>query len=131
MIYRYWICLLTIQDRRYKSFEGDAVSFEINPELSVKLNKLATDNGATLYMVLMAAYNVLLSRYTGQEDIIVGSPVAGRPHADLQGIIGMFINTLAIRNYPEGEKTFVQFLQEVRKMRFWLLKIRTTSLKNL
>ncbi|MXO81656.1 hypothetical protein GRP75_28605, partial [Paenibacillus sp. OT2-17] len=101
-----------------QSFEGDAVSFEINPELSVKLNKLATDNGATLYMVLMAAYNVLLSRYTGQEDIIVGSPVAGRPHADLQGIIGMFINTLAIRNYPEGEKTFVQFLQEVRENAF-------------
>ena len=46
-------------------------------------------------MVLLAAYNVLLSKYTGQEDIIVGSPIAGRPHADLENIMGIFVNTLA------------------------------------
>lgn len=66
-------------------------------------------------MTLLAAYNVLLSRYTGQEDIIVGSPIAGRPHADLQDIIGMFVNTLAMRNHPQGEKTFIEFLKEVKE----------------
>ena len=68
-----------------------------------------------MYMVLLAAYNVLLSKYTGQEDIIVGSPVAGRPHWELENIIGIFLNTLAMRNYPEADKTFVQFLQEVKE----------------
>jgi thioester reductase-like protein len=58
---------------------------------------------------------VLLSKYTGQEDIVVGSPIAGREHADLQNIIGMFVNTLAIRGYPQGSKTFKEFLQEVRE----------------
>ncbi|MBX4267620.1 amino acid adenylation domain-containing protein, partial [Clostridium estertheticum] len=70
--------------------------------------------GATTYMTLLSAYNILLSRYSGQEDIIVGSPIAGRPHADLQGIVGMFVNTLAMRNYPKGEKTFKKFLQDVK-----------------
>ncbi|WP_259472806.1 non-ribosomal peptide synthetase, partial [Clostridium estertheticum] len=65
-------------------------------------------------MTLLSAYNILLSRYSGQEDIIVGSPIAGRPHADLQGIVGMFVNTLAMRNYPKGEKTFKKFLQDVK-----------------
>ena len=53
-------------------------------------------------------------KYTGQEDIIVGTPVAGRPHADLGNIVGMFVNTLVMRNNPEGEKTFAEFLAEVK-----------------
>jgi acyl carrier protein len=97
------------------SFEGDSISFDLKPILSEKINKLALETGSTLYMVLLAAYDVLLSKYTGQEDIIVGSPAAGRPHADLEGIIGMFVNTLGMRNYPKGSKTFLEFLQEVRE----------------
>ena len=85
-----------------QSFDGDSVNFEIDKKLTEKLNKLVAETGATLYMVLLAAYNILLSKYTGQEDIIVGSPIAGRQHADLENIIGMFVNTLAMRNYPEG-----------------------------
>jgi non-ribosomal peptide synthetase component F len=65
-------------------------------------------------MFLMAAYNILLSRWGGQEDIVVGTPIAGRPHADLGQIIGMFVNTLPMRNYPSGEKTFRKFLEEVK-----------------
>ena len=57
----------------------------------------------------------MLSKYTGQEDIIVGSPIAGRPHYDLQNIIGMFVNTFAFRNYPASSKTFRQFLNEVKE----------------
>lgn len=66
-------------------------------------------------MVLLAAYSALLSHYSGQEDIIVGSPIAGRPHADLGSLIGMFVNTLAIRNYPEGGKTFRDYVLEVKE----------------
>jgi len=65
-------------------------------------------------MVLLAAYVVLLSKYSGQEDIIVGSPVAGRRHSDLENIIGLFINMLAMRNQPKKEKTFRDFLEEVK-----------------
>ena len=65
---------------------------------------MAAESGATLYMVLLAAYTVLLHKYSGQEDIIVGTPIAGRTHADLQPLIGMFVNTLAIRIVRPGAK---------------------------
>jgi non-ribosomal peptide synthetase component F len=65
-------------------------------------------------MVLLAVYTILLSRYTGQEDIVVGTPIAGRPHPDLANIIGMFVNTLAMRNFPDVKKSFREFLDEVK-----------------
>ncbi len=97
------------------SFEGDSIDFTIDNELTFKLHELAKETGTTLYMVLLAIYNVLLSKYSGQEDIIVGSPIAGRPHADLEKIIGIFINTLAMRNYPAIDKSFTEFLSEVKE----------------
>ena len=97
-----------------QSFLGDILQFRADSLLARQLNDLAKANGTTLYMVLLAAYNVLLARYTGQDDIIVGSPLAGRPHGDLENIIGMFINTLAMRNYPRAGLTFKEFLREVR-----------------
>ena len=97
-----------------QSFEGDGITFVLNEEITKKLKNIARETGTTMYMVLLAAYNVLLSKYSGQEDIIVGSPIAGRPHADLENIIGMFVNTLALRNYPEGNKSFRAFLEEVK-----------------
>jgi non-ribosomal peptide synthetase component F len=66
-------------------------------------------------MVLLALYYVLLSRVSHQEDIIVGTAVAGRRHADLEKVIGMFVNMLALRNCPTGEKRFVDFLKEVKQ----------------
>ncbi len=81
-------------------------------------------------MILLAVYNVLLSKYTGQEDIIVGSPIAGRPHADLQNIIGMFVNTLAMRNYPAGSMSFEEFLKEVRTMPSGHMRTRTINSRN-
>jgi len=98
----------------YKSFEGDSISFDIDKETTEGIRKTAAETGTTMYMVLLAAFNVLLSKYSRQEDIVVGSPIAGRPHADLENIIGMFVNTLAMRNYPEGRKTFRNFLGEVK-----------------
>jgi acyl transferase domain-containing protein/acyl carrier protein len=98
-----------------KDFDGNFVMFSLGEELSTKLYQLARDSDTTLYMILLAAYNVLLNKYTGQEDIIVGSPVPGRPHADLLNIIGMFVNMLAIRNRPGGEKSFNYFLLAVKE----------------
>ncbi|MGB7604589.1 MAG: amino acid adenylation domain-containing protein, partial [Lutisporaceae bacterium] len=98
-----------------QSFEGESIGFTLDKALTEKLNKISKANGATLYMTLLAAYNILLSKYSGQEDIVVGSAAAGRLHVDLQNMVGMFVNTLALRNYPEGKKTFKEFLQEVKK----------------
>jgi non-ribosomal peptide synthetase component F len=95
-------------------FEGERVHFVFDADLTRRIHRLAQTGGTTLFMVLLAAFNVLLYRYTGQEDIVVGTTVAGRSHPDLEGILGLFIETLAIRNAPSGEKSFEVFLQEVR-----------------
>ena len=98
-----------------RSFEGDRMTFTLEASLTAGLRRLAEETGATMYMVLLAAYKVLLSKYTGQEDLIVGTPIAGRAHADVDHVMGMFVNTLALRSYPTGEKTFAGFLEEVKQ----------------
>ncbi|MDP1513428.1 amino acid adenylation domain-containing protein, partial [Paenibacillus ottowii] len=98
-----------------QSTAGDTIEFVLEPKVSERLKELAAQTGATLYMVLLAAYTTLLHKYTGQEDIIVGTPIAGRPHAELESLVGVFINTLAIRNYPSSDKTFLDYLQEVKE----------------
>ena len=65
-----------------------------------------------MFNLLLAAYNLLLSKYTGQEDIIVGTPAAGRSPMPVSRILCIFVNTLAMRNYPEGTKTFKEFFDE-------------------
>ncbi|MBA4538661.1 amino acid adenylation domain-containing protein [Bacillus aquiflavi] len=97
-----------------QSNEGDRIGFEIDRELTEELKSFATENGVTMYMLLLAAYTALLSKYTGQEDIIVGSPIAGRSHEDLKNIIGMFVNTLAMRNFPKGDSSFIDYLKQVK-----------------
>ncbi|WP_367387265.1 amino acid adenylation domain-containing protein [Bacillus vallismortis] len=98
-----------------QSTEGGLVHFEFGRDLSLKLKEMAKEHGVTLYMLLLAGYTTLLSKYTGQEDIIVGSPIAGRPHEDLKHVMGIFLNTLAMRNRPEGKKSFSSYLREVRE----------------
>ncbi|MGW8443542.1 non-ribosomal peptide synthase/polyketide synthase [Paenibacillus sp. S33] len=98
-----------------RSFEGDVLPFSIDKQMTDSLQRIADENGATLYMVLLAVYSILLSKYSGQEDFIVGIPVSGRTHADLEPLIGMFVNTLAIRHYPSGEKMFLAYLNEVKE----------------
>lgn len=100
---------------RVQDFSGDSIGYYYEKELSARLEEMAARTGTTLYMILLAIYNILLSKYSSQEDIIVGTPAAGRPHEDLQGMIGMFVNTLAMRNRPERGKTFMQFLNEVKE----------------
>ncbi|MFD1675963.1 amino acid adenylation domain-containing protein, partial [Alicyclobacillus fodiniaquatilis] len=96
-------------------FIGDYVDIIFDSSLKMKIDKLAKDSSSTLYMVLLAAYQTLLYRYTGQEDIIVGSPIVCRPHSDLKGIMGMFANTLLMRGFPKGDKSFAIFLQEMKE----------------
>ncbi|MBL3626078.1 MULTISPECIES: non-ribosomal peptide synthetase [Bacillus] len=98
-----------------RSFAGGNVSCTLDAETASGLHRVARDHGSTLYMVLLAAYNTLLARLSGQEDIIVGSPIAGRPHKDLEPILGMFVNTLTIRTEPKGDKRFTDYLAEVRQ----------------
>ena len=98
-----------------QSFEGDSITFGADRELTDKIRELSSNMGVTLYMTLLGAYNIMLAKYSGQEDIVVGSPIAGRPHADLENIMGMFVNTLAMRNFPQGSKTVEEFLKEVKE----------------
>ncbi|TKI15801.1 hypothetical protein FCT18_22305, partial [Lysinibacillus sphaericus] len=91
-----------------QTFKGSSISFNIDSELTEGLKNLAHRTNSTLYTTLLAAYSILLAKYTGQEDIIIGTPVSGRTHADAKDIMGMFVNTVAIRTYPRGEKTFLQ-----------------------
>jgi hypothetical protein len=97
------------------SFEGDSYEFTLGIDNSASLRTMAARFGTTIFMNLMAGLNVLLYKYTGQRDMIVGTGIMGRPHTDLEKIIGMFINSLPIRNYPEPGKTFLEFLEEVKK----------------
>ncbi|WCM63689.1 non-ribosomal peptide synthetase [Paenibacillus polymyxa] len=98
-----------------QQYEGDLVEFVINKQRGFGLRQLTMQTESTLYMVLLAVYTTLLYKYSGQKDIIVGTPIAGRPHADLESLIGMFVNTLAIRNYPSGEKRFHDYVLEVKE----------------
>ncbi|MGE5342598.1 MAG: amino acid adenylation domain-containing protein [Candidatus Omnitrophota bacterium] len=100
------------------TFDGDVFHFEIDESLTDQLKSIAKSYGETLYMLLFAIYNVLLAKLTNQEDIVVGTVTAGRSHPDLERIIGMFLNTLALRNYPSSNKTFEDFLTEVKILTF-------------
>ncbi|MEN1970719.1 condensation domain-containing protein, partial [Lentibacillus sp. N15] len=83
-----------------QSFEGSHLAFVLDEKITRSLKQLASETGTTLYMLLLSAYNILLHKYTNQSDILVGTPVAGRPHPDVQSMTGMFVNTLVMRNYP-------------------------------
>jgi len=97
-----------------QSSQGATRSFKISQELSAELTALSHQYGATLYMTLLAVFKVLLYRYSGEEDICVGTPVIGRPQQELEGLIGFFINTLALRSRVRGDKPFIELLQEVK-----------------
>ncbi|NIM15676.1 MAG: acyltransferase domain-containing protein [Candidatus Aminicenantes bacterium] len=96
------------------SFEGTALVFSLQGEVMRKLNTLMKKTGTTLFMMILALYNILLSKYSGQSDIIIGAPVAGRSHANLENMMGLLIETIVIRNYPDPDQTFVKFLEEVK-----------------
>ncbi|MCP5053196.1 MAG: amino acid adenylation domain-containing protein, partial [bacterium] len=97
-----------------QDFEGHTVGFMLSQEETQALKSTVTNTNATLYMTILAVFSVLLSKVSGQEGIIIGSPVAARRHADLQSIMGMFVNTLAIRSDLHSDLTFEQLIRDVK-----------------
>ncbi|HVI47171.1 MAG TPA: amino acid adenylation domain-containing protein [Chitinophaga sp.] len=95
--------------------QGATVSFDLDKELSDLLRQLSHQQGATLFMTLLAAFKVLLYRYTGQEDSCIGSPIAGRNRQELEGLVGIFINTLALRSDLGNQPSFISLLQQVKE----------------
>ncbi|MCP5046407.1 MAG: amino acid adenylation domain-containing protein, partial [bacterium] len=97
-----------------QGFAGANFGFGIPPGESDALRALALESNSTTFMMLLALTSLLMSKLSGQEDLVIGTPVAGRRHADLEKIIGMFVNTLPIRNYPGGKQSFSEFLTAIR-----------------
>jgi acyl carrier protein len=98
-----------------QSFAGDTISAEIGESLTGQLKVVMAQHEVTFYMISLAIYTLLLFQYTGQNDIIVGMPIAGRRHADLDKVVGMFINVLLIRNIIDENARFEEFIEEVKK----------------
>jgi amino acid adenylation domain-containing protein/non-ribosomal peptide synthase protein (TIGR01720 family) len=93
---------------------GRTLRFKLSVELSGKLRALAEQEDATLFMVLLAAFKVLLCRYTGQEDIVIGSAIANRNRREIESLIGLFVNTLVLRSDLQGNPAFTELLRRVR-----------------
>ncbi|MCU0289159.1 MAG: condensation domain-containing protein, partial [Acidobacteria bacterium] len=98
-----------------QSYAGDRTRFRLNSEDTDLFHRFTSRCGVTPYMNLLAAFYLLLYRYTNQEDIIIGGGIAGRSHADVQNMMGMFVNMLALRNMIHGSITYNHFLQEIKK----------------
>ena len=97
-----------------QSYKGAAKFFKLSSHLSDRIRVLSNQQGVTLFMTLLAAFQAQLYRYTNQEDICIGSPIANRNHADIEGLIGFFVNTLALRTDLSGNPSFLELLQRVR-----------------
>ena len=98
-----------------KNKSGASLSAWLSREETDQLNQLSDSNGATLFTTLLAVFNVLLSKLSGQQEIIVGVPVGGRSHPEVEAMMGMFVNTLALRNVAPGSLSFHAFLQQVKQ----------------
>ncbi|HEX6292635.1 MAG TPA: amino acid adenylation domain-containing protein [Herpetosiphonaceae bacterium] len=99
-----------------QTFRGATHLFSLPRALSADLQALSQREGVTLFMTLLAAFKVLLARYSGQTDIVVGTPIAGRPQVALEGLIGFFVNTLALRTSLAGSPTFRELLARVAEV---------------
>ncbi len=97
-----------------QSVRGAVTSFRLDPELTMQLNQLGRQQGTTLFMTLVAAFQVLLHRYSRQSAICIGTPTANRGSQELEGLIGFFVNTLALRSQVSSEMAFTAFLQQVK-----------------
>jgi acyl-CoA synthetase (AMP-forming)/AMP-acid ligase II/acyl carrier protein len=98
-----------------QTYGGASYSFKLSAPLVSSIKAVGRAQGATLYMTLLAAFQTLLYRYTGQTDFTVGSPSAGRMWAELSGVVGYFVNPLVLRAQPSRRQTFTEFLREVRQ----------------
>ena len=101
---------------RIQTFRGATLSFELPAELTASLRTLSQSAGTTLFMTLLAAFKVLLYRYTSQDDICVGSPIANRNRPEIEGSIGFFVNNLVLRSDLSGNPSFRELLNRVRQV---------------
>jgi len=99
-----------------QTFQGAHHSFVLSSDLTDALKASSCQEGVTLFMTLLAAFKTLLYRYTGQEDVVVGSPIANRNRSEIEGLIGFFVNTLALRTDLSGNPTFRELLGRVREV---------------
>ena len=98
-----------------QTYAGDLYTFELDSTLTEQLNTLSRQQGTTLFMTLLAALSVLLSRYAHQADICIGSPIANRTQAELEGLIGFFVNTLVLRTDLSDNPSFSALLQQAKE----------------
>jgi len=98
-----------------QTYTGADFTFSFSPSLSQSLKAFCRAQRVTLFMVLLAAFKVLLHRYTGQQKIVVGSPIANRQRKELEGLIGFFVNTLPVRTNLSGDLKFLEFLERVKE----------------
>ncbi|MFN6462896.1 MAG: non-ribosomal peptide synthetase [Nostoc sp. DedVER02] len=99
-----------------QSFKGRSEFLQLNRDLTQKLKRLSQESGTTLFMTMLAVFALLLSRYSGQEDIVVGSAIANRNRREIEPLIGFFVNTLALRTNLQGNPTFLELLQRVKQV---------------
>ncbi len=98
-----------------QTFNGASQTFTLEQELSEGVKQLARSQGMTVFVVLISAFQALLSRYSGQDDIIVGTPVSGRDNPDVAGVVGYFVNMLALRSDFSADPSFAELLRQVRR----------------
>jgi amino acid adenylation domain-containing protein len=99
-----------------RTYRGATVPVELSPELLERLQALGRSEGATLYMTLLGAFGVLLSKYSGSDDVVVGTPIAGRTRREVEELIGFFINTLVLRTDLSGDPSFREVLRRAREV---------------
>ncbi|NOU63269.1 amino acid adenylation domain-containing protein [Paenibacillus sp. LMG 31461] len=100
--------------KKVRTLAGDLVTWEIDQTLCNHLYQIAAEQKTTIFMLLLAAFNVLYSKYAAYEDISIGTPVEGRRYTDIKHVVGMFVNVLAIRSNPSKQKSFRTYLEEIK-----------------
>ncbi len=97
-----------------QTFNGNKISFILDPELTAALNKVSQKEGVTLYMTMLSVFQLLLMKYSNQNDIVIGTPIAGRNKKELENLVGFFVNNLVIRTIFNNQITFKKLIKEVR-----------------
>ncbi|NGT50328.1 non-ribosomal peptide synthetase, partial [Clostridium perfringens] len=97
-----------------RSFKGSKYYFTIENNIITKLKKICNETETTMYMLFLSVINILLSKYSNQKDILIGTPVSGRTNIELNNIVGLFVNTLVMRNKIDDNKSYYNFLKEVK-----------------
>jgi tyrocidine synthetase-3 len=116
---------------KHRGFTGKSAQWQLGRDLASAVRALAAREELTLHMVFLSIYAILLSRLSGQEEVLIGTPVSGRRHPDLEHMVGMFVNTLVLRLFPEGDNSAVEFLGAVKETAVAALDNQDVALESL